>query len=455
MEITKKTQKILIGHAPMHYKNKPEKDVIRTELSLKGDVEKGKHHYLVLRPKSAELAEKSAIVCEYCCEELNNIHYSQGSRHILWEYLTESESNANKITIKDDINNIKRKLLSISGIDVTLYVDCSSFVATCAKIGGAWNALSGLPTTSSAETAYIASGLYEAFTSDKYTKSLDYLKRGDILIAREEKGCTYSHATMVLGDGELAPLDRSISSTSSVKTNPTINISQVTGKSIVVKTTVEDIELLELYDWKFSISSPCAGVTIPNELKVNFKKENIITPLDPNTLYFLKIIGINKKDSTHIIGTANVAFRTEPERPSSISNLVIKQVNKNIPVEKILINFNTPTAWPSVAKDKFYRISLAIGGNTIGYFDKEITGSLTNILEILSLSKFYVEANSQIQIGVQVGYNQISPIFDSNIPTWSNIITVESNLKLIDKLFIQVKNTFNRLILSIPNVKKR
>jgi hypothetical protein len=452
MEVTKKTKKILRGHAPTHYKD-ADKDVLREELPLKGDVEQGKHHYLVLRPKSPELAENSAIVCEYCCE-INNIHYSQDGRSSLWDYLI-SENTANRITSDDNIEEIKRKLLAVSDTDETLYVDCSSFVATCAKIGGAWNALSGLPTTAIAEERYNLSGLYELFYNDTYTKSLDYLKRGDILIARKSKGCTYDHATMVLGNGELAPLDMTVSSAFSVKTSPTVNIEQITHKSVSLKVTAkETYDLLDSYSWELQVTSPQPNATLPENSSVSFNKNTKVSGLDSNTLYFIKVVGTNKKNKTDTISTANSIFKTEPERPSPVSNLFIKQLDANIPIEKLLIQFDAATSWPSNTKDKFYRIYLAVGGKIIDYFDRDVVNGEINILEIL-VPKFYITYNNQIQVGVQAGYNKSSPIFDSDRPRWSNIITVKSDLKLIDKIFIKVKNTFDRLILSMPKIKKR
>ena len=134
---------------------------------------------VVLRPRSAVLAEKSALACEAACAN-KNIGYDQGGRNTL---------NAKARAVDYDL----------SRIDTACECDCSSLMHVCAIAGGA-NLEYGANgyTTSTMVKAYIASGDYEQLTASKYLTGDKYLKRGDILV-REGK-----HTAMALEDGALA-----------------------------------------------------------------------------------------------------------------------------------------------------------------------------------------------------------------------------------------------------------
>lgn len=130
----------------------------------------------VLRPKSKELAEKSAQACEKGCAN-NNIGYDQNQRNTL-------NTQAKKVNY--DLSKIKTKCET----------DCSAFMTVCAIAGGANIEYgSNAPTTSTMKNRFSSNGDYEVLISSKYLTSDKYLKRGDILVK------SGSHTVMALENG--------------------------------------------------------------------------------------------------------------------------------------------------------------------------------------------------------------------------------------------------------------
>ena len=130
----------------------------------------------ILRPKTKELAEKSAKACEKGCSN-SNIGYDQNQRNTL-------NTQAKKVNY--DLSKIKTKCET----------DCSAFMTVCAIAGGAnVDYGSNAPTTSTMKTRFLLSGDYEVITASKYLTSDKYLKRGDILVKAG------SHTVMALEDG--------------------------------------------------------------------------------------------------------------------------------------------------------------------------------------------------------------------------------------------------------------
>ena len=130
----------------------------------------------ILRPKSKELAEKSAKACEKGCAN-NKIGYDQNQRNTLNTQAKKVGYDLSKITTKCE-------------------TDCSAFMTVCAIAGGAnIDYGSNAPTTSTMKTRFLLSGDYEVITASKYLTSDKYLKRGDILVKAG------SHTVMALENG--------------------------------------------------------------------------------------------------------------------------------------------------------------------------------------------------------------------------------------------------------------
>lgn len=137
---------------------------------------------LLLRPKSAEVAERMAAACETLCRG-NLVGYDQYQRNSLWDELEKVGWDAGKLTVKCE-------------------TDCSAFMAACARCagvnvprvslgGGKYNA----PVTGTMRRAFTVTGQFDALTARKYLDRETYLKRGDILV--RESG----HTAMVLSYG--------------------------------------------------------------------------------------------------------------------------------------------------------------------------------------------------------------------------------------------------------------
>lgn len=136
----------------------------------------------VLRPKSPEVAEKSAAACEAACAN-NKIGYDQGSRNTLYIFA-------------------KLYNFDLAAITDSCECDCSTLMHVCAIVGGAKLAygINGL-WTGNMVAAFEASGDYEVLREAKYLNSDAYLKRGDILVN------TVSHTAMALENGAYADGD--------------------------------------------------------------------------------------------------------------------------------------------------------------------------------------------------------------------------------------------------------
>ena len=137
---------------------------------------------VVLRPKNADLAEKSARACEAACAN-NKIGYDQYSRNTLYRYAKLADFDLSKITDECEC-------------------DCSSLMHVCAIAGGTKLSygVNGLVTWNMVN-AFVDSGDYEKLTDSKYLVSGNYLKRGDILVRQS------GHTAMALENGSLVGRD--------------------------------------------------------------------------------------------------------------------------------------------------------------------------------------------------------------------------------------------------------
>ena len=135
---------------------------------------------LLLRPKSSDIAERSAKACEDGCKN-DKIGYSQENRNT-------AHTQAQKVGY------------DLSKINVSCETDCSAFMTLCAIAAGVKGLeyVGNAPTTSTMRNAFLKTGEYDLLMEVKYLTSSDYLKRGDILVSPG------SHTAMVLNNGKNA-----------------------------------------------------------------------------------------------------------------------------------------------------------------------------------------------------------------------------------------------------------
>lgn len=146
----------------------------------------------VLRPTDDQLAEKIAQAMEAACEN-NYIGYDQNQRNTLY---TEA----------------KKVGMDLSQITTPCECDCSSLVSICCICAGLPENIffqgGNMRTTFNLEEACLLTGKFINFVDPKYTKSKDYLKRGDILNNRNQ------HVVVVLGNGKYVEVNQDVSTTS-------------------------------------------------------------------------------------------------------------------------------------------------------------------------------------------------------------------------------------------------
>lgn len=150
---------------------------------------------VVLRPLSADVAEKSAKACEAGCAN-NHIGYDMNQRNTLHTQAAKVGHNLAKVNTNCE-------------------TDCSAFMTECAIAAGvmALDYTGNAPTTSTMRRTFTQTGAYKALTDSKYLTSDAYLKRGDILL---NEG---SHTAMVLTNGSKA--GSGAGTATPVKGNPT------------------------------------------------------------------------------------------------------------------------------------------------------------------------------------------------------------------------------------------
>lgn len=130
----------------------------------------------VLRPRTQEIAEKSAQFVENICNN-DNVGYDQEQRNSLFRQAQKVNFDCSKIVVKCEC-------------------DCSSLIHVAVIAAGVNIAYgSNAFTTRNMADKLIDSGKYQKLTATKYLSDDKYLKRGDILV---NKG---KHTVMVLENG--------------------------------------------------------------------------------------------------------------------------------------------------------------------------------------------------------------------------------------------------------------
>ena len=135
----------------------------------------------VVRPNSNALAEKIAVACEKGCNN-SNIGYDQYERNSLYI-------------------EAKKVGLDLAKITTPCECDCSSFVSICCICAGLspdiFYAGQNMRTTGNLVQACQKTNEFTVLSTNNYTKSKDYLKRGDILVSD-------GHTVIVLENGSNA-----------------------------------------------------------------------------------------------------------------------------------------------------------------------------------------------------------------------------------------------------------
>ena len=168
-----------------------------------------KKGWVVLRCKDAEKRELIAQAMEKACKN-DDIGYDQYQRDTLF-------------------NNVKDKGFDPSKTTKKVETDCSALVRVCIAYAYGKDVAGNIRTVN-LPSKLVATGLFTKYTSDKYCKSSDYLKRGDIV-------CTpvSGHVIVILSDGAKVTSSASTTkpATNTKKVDPAKSFDKSLAKSYI------------------------------------------------------------------------------------------------------------------------------------------------------------------------------------------------------------------------------
>ncbi len=195
---------------------------------------------VVLRPKSADIAEKSAKFMETACAN-DNIGYDQGQRNTLYAQAAAVNFDCSKIAVKCEC-------------------DCSSLIHVAVIAAGAKLVYgSNGFTTRTMVAELVKSGNYEKLTESKYLTSDNHLKRGDILV---KEG---SHCVMVLENGSavatVAPKPSATVSTTTLKAGQAVYLSNTAVYGNASTASVSSRKTGTFYLWDDDVISGRVKIT--------------------------------------------------------------------------------------------------------------------------------------------------------------------------------------------------
>lgn len=226
---------VLIGHASIDENGKAAHgkggDQTKKEVCTRNWYKKSWD--VVLRPKTAEMAEKMAKACEAACAN-EHIGYDQGQRNTLHTEALKVGYDLSKIS-----NNCE--------------CDCSSLMCVCAIAGGApidkLYYYNNMGTTRTIRGYFRDTGMFQILTDTKYLATSDYLKRGDVIV---NEG---SHTVMVLTNGPkaggniapIAPINADVIGIATARGSINIRTGPSTGyKAIGFVRKNEQVQVLEI-----------------------------------------------------------------------------------------------------------------------------------------------------------------------------------------------------------------
>lgn len=162
--------------------------------------------WILIRPKDSKVAEKIAKNMEYACDSVY-VGYDQSQNTTL-------------------ASVAKKYGYDISKVKTPCETDCARLVRVCCLYAGIEV---GDFYTGNMKSYLENTGKFEILTSDKYCKSSDYLKRGDILVTK-----TKGHTVVALSNGAKALSDNSVVMTDNVDKS-TDKVAATTNKIDTVK----------------------------------------------------------------------------------------------------------------------------------------------------------------------------------------------------------------------------
>ena len=192
--------------------------------------------WVVLRPKSPAMAERIAQAMEMACKN-PHIGYDQNNRYSLY-------------------NEVKNKGFNPSKTTKSVETVCSDLVRICIAYAYGED-ITGAMLTSYLPSVLVKTGKFTKYTSAKYCKSSDYLKRGDIV-------CTpvSGHVIIILSNGEKVTVklavDGSWGKTTTKMTQKVLGLSSKNQTGLIPNQPDDNQKYLEACSetsWKFKESN--------------------------------------------------------------------------------------------------------------------------------------------------------------------------------------------------------
>jgi hypothetical protein len=244
--------------------------------------------YIVLRPKTENIASASVNACIAGCNN-NNIGYSQTGRNTLYNLAKELNFDLSRVGLCN--------------------TDCSAFMTVCALAGGARITYgSNAPTTSNMRTRFSQSGDYKVLTDSKYTTMTDYLKAGDILVHEN------IHAVMVLENGSKyqseAPEPETPVSLETYNVFAKVSDVSNTSATINIKTIKQLNEtetIINNKNWLYILEYKKLPKGATNKQNI-INNKVVLTNLTENTCYMYRTIV--KSGNTNLFCSAFKTFNT-------------------------------------------------------------------------------------------------------------------------------------------------
>lgn len=163
--------------------------------------------WVLIRPKDSNAAEKIAKNMEYACDS-DYVGYDQSQNTTL-------------------ASEAKKYGYDISKVKTPCETDCARLVRVCCLYAGIEV---GDFYTGNMKNYLEKTGKFEVLTSDKYCKSSDYLKRGDILVTK-----TKGHTVVVLSNGVKASSDKVTVSNGNTTTAAATNTNTTSKSPVSIK----------------------------------------------------------------------------------------------------------------------------------------------------------------------------------------------------------------------------
>jgi hypothetical protein len=218
-------------------------------------------------------------------------------------------------------------------------------------------------------------------------------------------------------------------------------IKDVQATAVTAYFVTNDFSINANNSWRYKVFLK-DELVMTERLRVNTEKVHFtINNLLPNTAYSIEIE--TKDEYGNTSASTRLAFMTLRDRPRCVKNLRLKTSQEQANKIVFTVDFTPPESWGEcvhLQKEQGYRASLLKNGIVISEIDNLVEYGqqqlkVTNADFGVPVSEL-VEAS--IQVGIQAWIKDIhgETILDSDSPTGSNAVYVQTQARRINKVFL-------------------